>query len=720
MASSFRIPPQRPPAFEQTPSWFSETAEKLIGSSGKVWNTIVADVKPENATFDNVILPVIHNENTRLSDERILRFAESTSPEKEVRGASRNASRLLSHDGLSQYMRSDMFRLVDAVMQRREAHDLSPESRHYLEKHHRKFIQNGVALNDAGRAQFEKAEKRIQELLQDYIKTLNENDSGLWMYPEELDGLSDDVIHRLKKGEGDDVGKLWVSLKATDTSPIYTFAKRSETRKKIFYAVQNMAMANIPIHREILLLRDENARLLGYPNHAAYKTADKMVKNPETVNSFLADLRHQLYPRGQEEIAELTELKKNELNANGQKVDDNLYLWDNLYYGRIRSETTNSYDLKKVNEYFPLDRVMPKMMEIYEHIFSIKFDYTPLERRDEFFGELGNSMSWQEDVRTYTVWDNGPEKSFLGYLYFDLFPRDGKTTHGGHYYLQPGYKKPDGTRHYPASAIVTNFDRPTATSPGLMKQGEMRHLFHELGHGLHCLLSTTEYARFHGTNVDVDFGEAPAMMFENFLWTTRHMKDISCHYSHMSPEYSKIWRASLAKSESMGNVELPPEKISDEIIESLIRTKSNNSALTNLDKLHGAIYDMTVYTPSTHEELETMNFTEIFNRLRFEITGLKGGEALGEGWEWGHGNARFRAPMGKYSAGYYTYLLAQVWSFDIFHHGFKADTMSKEAGNRYRYTLLQPGGSQDEMKTLENYLGRKPNNKAFCQEFGIE
>lgn len=179
-------------------------------------------------------------------------------------------------------------------------------------------------------------------------------------------------------------------------------------------------------------------------------------------------------------------------------------------------------------------------------------------------------------------------------------------------------------------------------------------MFHELGHGMHSLLSRTKYARFHGTSVGQDFVETPAMMLENLLWTPRHMKEISFHYSHISPGLKLIWQQSLKEPGIATEV---PEKLSDRVVEALIANRLGNTAISTLTKVHHSTYDMKVHNSSSRASLEETDFTVLFNKTRREIIGLKGGEEIGEGWDWSYGQTSFRAIVGKYDVGYYTYIL---------------------------------------------------------------
>jgi metallopeptidase MepB len=161
------------------------------------------------------------------------------------------------------------------------------------------------------------------------------------------------------------------------------------------------------------------------------------------------------------------------------------------------------------------------------------------------------------------------------------------------------------------------------------------------------------------------------------------------------------------------------EAIPDDLIEKQISAKHVNDALFNLRQLHFGIFDMTIHTPSSHASAAELNYSELYNTLRTEISGLNGPEALGMKPNWGNGQATFGHLIGGYDAGYYGYLSSQVYSTDMFYSVFKKDPMSKSEGRRYRHMVLEKGGSQEEMLTLEAFLGRKPSTKAFYEDLGL-
>lgn len=235
----------------------------------------------------------------------------------------------------------------------------------------------------------------------------------------------------------------------------------------------------------------------------------------------------------------------------------------------------------------------------------------------------------------------------------------------------------------------------------------------QLGHGIHDLVSRTIYSRFHGTSTVRDFVEAPSQMLENWCWTPSQLRSLSKHYSYLSDNYKTSW------AEHSGKSQQPAEKLPEDMIDSIVRTRHVNDALFNLRQLHFGIFDMTVHEGKSTEQIKDLNVSELYNRLRKEIAKLDGPEALGQGYEWGNGQATFGHLIGGYDAGYYGYLSSQVYSADMFHTVFKSDPMNGKEGRRYRHTVLEKGGSQDEMETLKEFLGREPSTEAFYRELGL-
>jgi metallopeptidase MepB len=432
-----RTPPQPPGVFDATPSSILKDANELNNRTSIVWDAIVASVKPENATFENTILPIIHDENEKNTKDRILKFYASTSPSNELRDASNAATTLRNDADVELYLRADMFKLVDVILRKTKADpgNLDSESLYYIEKLHRKFHQNGCGISDtATKQKFEEKMKRLQDLVRQCSSGFHEESTGLWLTLEELDGVPESLINRLKKGDGENEGKVWLTTKVPHTGPVLTSAKLAATRKKVYYAVKSRLPQNIPLFRELVLLRDETARMLGYPNYLAFKTADKMVRNPETVTNLLTDIRQRLDPLALQDAQALLQLKIAEASARGEKIEDmKLFFWDESYFTQIRDEMVQPAN-SKTSEYFELHMTVKKLLELFGHIFGTRFERITAEQQRELGG--GRPLVWQEDVQMYAVWDAGKSDAFMGYAYLDLYPRDGKYTHGGVYRTQ--------------------------------------------------------------------------------------------------------------------------------------------------------------------------------------------------------------------------------------------------------------------------------------------
>lgn len=606
----YKNPPQAPPTFTGTKDSIASQAKALCDTTRSVLDKVVAQVPVEKATFASVLKPMAEDEDQSALNGRILGFYQYVSADADLRNASTEAEKIMDDFAIECNMRDDVFQLVDAVFKNiKSESNLDSESLRLLEKEHKNYIKNGLGLpKGPQRDRFKEIKKRLSQISIQFQKNLNEENGGVWFSKEELDGVPADVVEGLEKGTGENEGKVRLSFKYPDLFPTLKFAKNPETRRKVFIANENKVNDNLPLFKETIVLRDEAARMLGYPNHAALRIEDKMAKTTDTVNTFLSDLRQRLTAGGEKERKHLLELKKKDEESRDLKPDGKYYLWDHRYYDRMMIEQEYSIDETKIAEYFPLQNTVRGMLKIFEELFGLAFVQLSKEERSKISPTgKAEDIVWHEDVIVYSVWDDSSEgNGFVGYLYLDLHPRQGKYGHAANFNLQPGFVQADGSRHYPATALVCNFSKPTPTKPSLLKHDEVTTLFHELGHGIHDLAGRTKYARFHGTSTVRDFVEAPSQMLENWCWTPSQIKALSSHYETGQP-------------------------IPDDLIKKQIATKHVNDALFNLRQLHFGIYDMKVHAPENHETIEKLDLTKLYNELRAELCGFAGPETFGEG-----------------------------------------------------------------------------------------
>lgn len=472
---------------------------------------------------------------------------------------------------------------------------------------------------------------------------------------------------------------------------------------------ENKCNQNINLLEEAVIIRDEAARLLGYPDHATLILEDKMAKTPQAVNDFLDDLRKRLASGAEKELDTLKELKR------GDRGDsDGYYLWDHPYYNAKMLSRNFQLDQNKVSEYFPLHNCLESLLRIFEELFGLIF--IKIEGNDRnIISETGrgDDIIWHPDVELFSVWNEAKCKDssgFVGYIYFDLLPREGKYRGASNFTLQPGFSTKNGARRYPATALVCNFSCPTAHKPSLLTHSEVKTMFHELGHGIHNLVSQTTYSCFHGTYTTRDFVETPSKMLEHWCWMPDQIKAISRHWSYISPEYKKAYMDNYASA-----AEQPEEKMPQQMIQSIINTRNVNAALANLSQVHFALFDQEIHRPKSHEEALNMDVSKRYNKIRHEVSML---DDLGDLEEY-HAAALMSHVMAGYDAVLYVYLWSEVYAADMFCTAFSKNPMDKNAGRRYRNMVLKPGGSRDPMELLKDFLGREPSIEAFYEDLGI-
>ncbi|KAE9978222.1 hypothetical protein EG327_007471 [Venturia inaequalis] len=700
-----RTPPQPPPSFTREPSTIEEDVERLIRQLRLVQDQ-VSKVQPGIATFESVLTPLANAENAMNLEKHRIIFYQNACPDVKMRDASSKAQVVLDNFTLEAAMREDLFSTIDALYHGNLDVEVDRESLYYLKKCRQEFLQHGLSLADGpDRLRFRDIKSRLSQLSGLYSKNLASSNegTGVWFSLEELSGLPEMVLSQFEQRKEENETKFKVPL--SNFFPTLEFATNSATRRQLLTANENKCVQNLPILKEVLMLRDEAARLLGHPNHATSRLGDMMAGSPDVVNHFLEDLRERLTPAGTKELEDLKLLKK--LDGHSQADDGSYFLWDHPYYARRMLESDYSVDHQMISQYFPLQNVIHGLLNTFQTLFGLLFEeiVTPHP-----------SMLWHEDVQLFSVWDDEELGSgFVGYLYLDMFSRDGKRGNASCYNLVPGFTREDGSRQYPSTALLCSFTRPASLSSTslVLQHSDVVTLIHELGHGIHDLVSKTKFSRFHGPDgTVVDFGEAPSQMLESWCWEPTFLKKLSRHYSYVSSESLLDWNN---KNDTEGASQ-PPEQIPDELIDRLVRTKYVNSALFYLRQVALGTFDMEIHQPPSQDACKSLDIAVRYSELRRSIEQYGGLEGKGK---WGQGVANWGHIMGEYHAGYYSYLFSKVYAADMYFSNFMRDPMNPREGRRYRRMVLEKGGSQHEMETSMQYLGHPPKTSAFYKELGL-
>lgn len=426
-------PPQPPPLISHTPESLAATADRLIATLVKVWDQ-VALIPESDATFENAIQPLINEENHRLTESRVVYFLSSASTSKDVRVAAKNASTAATQATIQQLTRDDVFQVVSAVSRRPESQTLPSETQLYLRKLMHEFKMNGLGLEDPeARERLKRDNLRLVEVLKEYIMNLNADVSGIWLSLDELEGLPPNAIERIKETEKD--GKYWVNFKTPNRVAMLNHAKNAAVRRRYYTAWDNRLMnSNGPLLTEILQLRHNTAKALGYENFAESRNAERMLSTAQA-SSFLSGVSQQLLELGWQEMSQLAALNEYDVvslqeTSRDESSTNAVFRWDFSYYNRLAKDGGSQLSGDKVSEYFSFQLVLPKLFQIFSLLFGLRF--VILSGTDQ------PVETWHPDVMPIAVWNEAEEGGeFLGYLFIDPYPREGKYGHVGQYGLQP-------------------------------------------------------------------------------------------------------------------------------------------------------------------------------------------------------------------------------------------------------------------------------------------
>ncbi|KAJ3443045.1 saccharolysin [Anaeramoeba flamelloides] len=660
--------------FDFTPEEIKEKSNALIEESKK-FNDSVVGLEDGKRTAKNTLIPMIEDDRKFLNWQCIISLLSETSTNKEVRDMCREVDADMDKFAIEQSMREDLFLAFKDYANSEDAKSLTGQYKRYVERTLRDFKRSGLDLPEEKRNKLKELKKTNTEKGIEFSKNVNEGKSKLWFKKEELEGMPKNWVDNLTLGKEENEGKLQVTMNYPDVFPILKNCTVEETRKQVLIKFgQRGGQENATLTEEICQIRKECATLLGYDCYADFAIEVKMAKTSENVLEFLNGLADQL--SDVEELNRLRELKRKTLKL-GENEEIVMNDWDWRYYHQLLMKTEYQVDPEAIRNYFPLEYTLEGIFNIYKKIFGITLK------------EDLELPRWHKDVKKFDVFDTKTE-DFVGQIYLDLYPREGKYNHAAAFTLRKsclihpeGFSFGEkGVRQYPISVCVANFTKPTKTTPSLLLHNEVTTLFHELGHLFHNVLSKVDVVKFAGTSVERDFVETHSQCMENFAWHKKSLKEISKHHETEKP--------------------LP-----DELIEKMIAAKNVNTAILNRRQLFYGLFDMTLHTQ------ENFNTKEISDKLRKQICHIENAPDTNIASNFAH-------IIHGYQAGYYSYLWSLVFAQDVFSLFENTDIFSAETGLLIREKLFSVGGTEDGMQILKNVLGREPNKDAFLRSIGLK
>ncbi|KAF5865207.1 hypothetical protein ETB97_004787 [Aspergillus alliaceus] len=337
--------------------------------------------------------------------------------------------------------------------------------------------------------------------------------------------------------------------------------------------------------------------------------------------------------------------------------------------------------------------VFPENIEIFHETVVL---------RDEAARLLGFSSFAAQKLRHQIVKSPGDIGKLLDKLsvHLQLLVR-GRLGLYSSYGVREGYLKDNGQRATVITALVCNASSPSKDRPALIQHRELITIFPELGHGMHDLLGKSMYAIFHGHRTVPDFVEAPSQLLEYWCWVPECPQKLSCHYTHLSPEYRKQW------AQTNNATTQPPETIPETFIQSLIVLTLRQVAFSKVD--------MRIHNPDSQRAIRNTSIGEVYIPLLQDMTSLRGPEG---GLDWRNGYVTTSHYMWDQEANYYSYLFTRILAADIWFSSFRTNPTSQEAGLRYRRMVLENGGGRDEWEVLIGVLGREPRPRMYSRDLG--
>ncbi|HZS39714.1 MAG TPA: M3 family metallopeptidase [Polyangia bacterium] len=589
-----------------------------------------------------------------------LGFMKEVHPDAEVRKAAAACEARAGKYFVQVSARKDLYQAMkDADVRKLDAVD-----RRLVEITLRDFRRNGLELPDEDRQKLIEIRSRLAELGTQFSSNLDENTDTIEATAAELKGLPEEFIARLKKAPS---GKYIVTTKYPDYYPMMDNAADEGVRKRLYLAFNGReAKRNLPILKEAIALRDRAARLLGFASHADFVTDNRMAKSAQAVGDFLARLRGELVPRLEDENQKMLALKVTATRDPRAVMQD----WDWRYWQNQIKKRDYAIDDEEVRRYFPADKVLAGMFQVYSTLFNVTFK------------ELPQSKAWADGVKLYEIRE-APRGRLLAKFYIDLFPRDGKYGHAASFTFGAARQLPRGYQ-VPLSALVVNFNPPANGKAAHLSLNEVETLFHEFGHIMHGSLTTARYNSLAGTNVAVDFLEAPSQMLENWVFRPEILKLIS-----EDPNDAK-------------------QPMPEELARRLVAARTYDAGVKFTRQVFLASLDQWLHTHGADVDPDAVE-----HRLRGEI--VRYPVDPGE-----HFVATFGHLMGGYDAGYYGYLWSEVFSADMFSRFEKEGVLNPKTGRAYRDIILAKGRVEEPGALLKQFLGREPNDEAFLRLTGIK
>lgn len=671
LLEEWKLPNQAPPFDKIREEHFLPAIEQAItearGNIEKIKNAkSVPDFENTITTLETssetlgTVTSVFYNQLSAAGTDTLHELAEKIGP----------LSASFSSDVL---LDEKLFSRVKAVHDKRNSLSLSPEQLTLLEDTYSGFVRGGALLNEEKKTRLREIDQKMSVLGPSFMNNVTKSAEKFELYIDneaDLAGLPETVKAGAQQEAADkgQEGKWLFTLEYPSYGPFMQFADNRDLRERMWRAFGSRAFGdefdNCRNVLEIVRLRDDRAKLLGYESHAHFVLERRMAETPGEVMAFVTKLKKAYKPAAEADLKQLQSFA----SKNGGPKE--LMPWDVGYYAEKLKQSLFHFSSEDLRPYFPLQTVLHGCFAHFSKLFNLKFV------------ENKKYPVWHPDVTAYDVTDM-TDGSFVGTIYADFFPRTGKKDGA----WKTSYRDQGlfhGKIERPIVAIVCNFTKPTKDTPSLLTHGEVSTLFHEMGHAVHGLLSRVTYQSLAGTNVKWDFVELPSQLQENWTYQKETLDMISGHYK-------------------------TGEKIPAELIDKLNAAKNFMAGWAGLRQVNFCSLDIAWHTADPTKISDVAAFedqatadTALFPRMAgpFSVS-------------FSHLFA------GGYSAGYYSYKWAEVLDADAFELFLEKGLYDRESAEAYKREVLSRGGSEHPRILYRRFRGRDADPDALLRREGL-
>ncbi|WP_372831288.1 oligopeptidase A [Pontibacterium sp.] len=665
-----------PPFAQIKPEHVEPAVDKLLADNRQVVDMLVQKVT--NPTWDTLIAPLEQINDVLAKAWSPVSHMNSVVNSDELREAYNACLPKLSQFWTELGQNQGLYQLHQQYADSEEFKTLNTEQKTAIEHTLRDFKLSGIALAEDQQQRYGELQQRLSELTTKFSENVLDATnawSKLIKDESELAGLPEMAIAAAKQvaeAKGEDGWML--TLDFPSYIPVMTYADSRALREEVYTAFATRASDQGPnagewdnseIMQEILQLRQEKARLLGFENYAEYSLATKMAEDPDQVIGFLRDLAAKSHPEAEREYQELCDFARDEYGM------EQLQAWDVTYYGEKLKHARYEISQEMLRPYFPMPKVLDGLFEVAQRLFGIEIC------------EIKDFDSWHKDARHFEV---RRDETLIARFYLDPFAREKKRGGAWMDDCRVRRRLDDGSLQLPVAYLVCNFNPPVGDDPALLTHNEVTTLFHEFGHGIHHMLTRIETADVSGINgVAWDAVELPSQFLENWCWEPEALALISGHYQ-------------------------TGETLPRELLDKMLAAKNFQSGMMMVRQLEFSIFDFQL-----HREFEAgkTDIQTVLNRIRDEVAVVTP-PAFNR---FQHSFSHIFA--GGYAAGYYSYKWAEVLSADAFSRFEEDGIFNQQTGADFLHAVLEQGGSREAMDLFVEFRGRKPEVDALLRHSGI-